>query len=739
MIEVQREKGNFITKKHLKLIRVLLLSFVMLCPVFSNATTQKTLIKDSIDWVNQFMLDVIKSQKQRRDVVFTKEAYIKNRLILDQGPKRMFGRTINYYSNINTNQLVWLNESYSQLHFSKKDGYKEQVNATKSYGKYPSWEFKSAAQLSLNFSENFIKFESLSDKNFVSPLAQNAFNFYEYKLIAKDNEQIVIQVVPKHRFSPTFEGQLVFNINSCQLAHLDLKITGDKGINFIDTLQVVQEYPKDGKIPAYTLLKYKGAVLKFYFSGSSQAVFTDEKSPSKFYQNFRKQEVVKDDSSAYRPRLLKANRKIPLTVQERLASNYQDSINGKRKGNSIIDSLERLNSRVGILPLLFTEKEWTNERRGLAIVFEPIAPAFFFNTVEGFGLSYGVSFLKFAKNNTSWSVTPRLRYGFENRELNSDLSASWYYKPKKRGTLNFSIGSTYSDLNPNGTLTTLQNTLNTLFFEQNFMKLYRKEYISTGVGRELVGNLYFSFGAEVSKNYSVSNTQGFVFRDIKYRNYSSNNPIDPALEDKLFPAYTSFFINSSLIYTLKQPYITKDKIKIYNLPLGPRFVLTYKRGIPNMFHSSSDYNYVELEIQHEKLNMGLWGYGSYSVSAGKFINRKRAYYPEWRHFSGNLALIFNPGLRSFHLLDFYTYSTDQYFFEGHFEHNFNQYFSNRVPQLRKLKLQELVGGGYLYQPEKGNYLEIYAGLKRLVFRADYAVSFNDSGLLNHGFKISYNF
>ncbi len=685
------------------------------------------------------MTDVIKSQKQRRDLSFTKDTYIKNRLVLDKGPKRMFGRSIKYHSNINTNQLVWLNESYSQLNFNKKGGYKEQVNATKSYGKYPSWEFKSAAQLSLNFSENFIKFESLSDKNFVSPLAQNAFNFYEYKLVARDDEQIVIQVIPKHRFSPTFAGQLTFNINSCQITHLDLRISGDKGINFIDTLQVVQEYHKDGIVPSYTLLKYKGDVMKFFFSGSSQAVFTEEKTPSKFYEDFRKQEVVKDDSSAFRSTLLKTNRKIPLTLQERLSYDYQDSINNRRKREPVLDSLGRLNSRIKFLPLLFTEKQWTNEKKAFAIIFEPIVPAFFFNTVEGFGLSYGMSFLKFGKNNKSLSITPRLRYGFDNQELNSDISASWYYKPKKRGTLNFSIGSTYLDLNPNGSLSTLQNTLNTLFFEQNFMKLYRKEYISTGIGRELVGNLYLSVGTEVSKNYSVTNTRDYRFRDIKYRNFSSNNPIDPALEDKLFPVYTSFFINSSLIYTLKQPYITKDKIKIYKLPLGPRFILTYKRGLPNVLHSTSDYQYIEAEIQHEKLDMGLWGYGSYSIAGGKFFNRKNAYYPEWRHFSGNLALIFNPGLRSFHLLDFYTYSTNQYFFEGHFEHNFNQFFSNRVPQLRKLKLQELIGGGYLYQPEKGNYMELYVGLKRLIFRADYAVSFNDMGILNHGFKISYNF
>ncbi len=735
----RRVKHKFIVKKYPTLGWVLLSYLLLLCPTFSQATNYQT-TKDSTDWVNQFMADVIKSQKQRRNLPFTKEGYIKNKLTLDEGPERMFGKSIRYYGNINKNQLVWLNESYSHLHFDKKTGYKEKVNATKSYGKYPSWEFKSAAQLSLNFSENLVKFESLSDKSFVSPLAQNAFEYYNYQLIHKDSVQITIQVSPKRKFSPTFTGQLVFDINSCQLKHLDLKISGDKGINFIDTLQIIQDYqPEEDFVPNYTLLKYTGDVLKFFFSGSSQAVFSEKKVSTDFYDEFRKNETVRDDSSAFHSALLKANRKVPLTLQERLSYQYQDSINRYQKNKSPIDSIEKLSSRIKILPLLFSDKEWVSKNKRSAIVFDPIIPAFFFNTVEGFGVNYGLSFLKFNEDNISWSVTPRVRYGFENEELNSDLSVSWYYKPKKRGTLNFSTGNTYLDLNPNGSISTLQNTLSTLFFEQNFMKLYRKEYVSAGIGRELVGNLYLSVGTELANNYSVTNTQDFVFRDIKERNFSSNNPITPALEDKLFPDYTSFFINSSLIYTLKQPYITKDKIKIYKLPLGPRFILTYKKGIPNVASSSSDYNYLEAEIQHEKLDTGLWGYGSYSIAAGKFFNSKSNYYPEWRHFSGNLSLIFNPSLRSFHLLDFYTYSTNQYFIEGHLEHNFNQFFSNRIPQLRKLKIQELIGGGYLYQPEKGNYFEVYAGLKRLIFRADYAVSFNEFGVLNHGIKISYNF
>ncbi|HET8827802.1 MAG TPA: DUF5686 family protein, partial [Pelobium sp.] len=654
MIKSRSVKLKFILIKQSILGRVLLLYLLFLCSSFSKASGhQHTLTQDSVDWVNQFIADVIKSQKQRNDLSFTKEAYIKNRLILDEGREKIFGKRIKYHGNISTNQLVWLNESYSQLHFSKKGGFKEKVNATKSYGKYPSWEFKSAAQLSINFSDNLVKFESLSDKSFVSPLAQNAFDFYDYQLIKKDSVQLTVKVNPRRKYSPTFEGWLVFNINTCKLKHLDLKISGDKGINFIDTLQIVQDYHNgDDVVPAYTILKYNGDVLKFFFSGSSQAVFTDGKASSHFYESFKKQEVVKDDSSAFRSGVLKANRKIPLNLRERLSYAYQDSINRERKDKSVIDSLDQLAPRLKILPLLFSDKIINSQNKKRAIIFDPIVPAFFFNTVEGFGISYGLSFLKFDENNINWSVTPRLRYGFENKELNSDLSVSWYYKPKKRGTLNFSIGNTYLDLNPNGSLSTLQNTLNTLLFEQNFMKLYRKEYVSAGIGRELVGNLYFSVGTELANNYSVTNTQDFVFRDIKERNFSSNNPIAPALEDKLFPDYTSFFINSSLIYTINQPYITKDKIKIYKLPLGPRFIATYKKGIPNVFDSDSEYNYLEAEIQHEKLDMGLWGYGSYSVVAGKFFNNKSNFYPEWRHFSGNLALIFKPGLRSFHLLDF---------------------------------------------------------------------------------------
>jgi hypothetical protein len=104
-------------------------------------------------------------------------------------------------------------------------------------------------------------------------------------------------------------------------------------------------------------------------------------------------------------------------------------------------------------------------------------PAFFYNTIEGLGINYGVDFIRYGQSNKYWSINPRIRYGFSNKELNSDLSLSRFFDPKRRGLWNISFGSTYQDLNPNGSLNSLQNSINTLLFEQNFMKLYRKKYV----------------------------------------------------------------------------------------------------------------------------------------------------------------------------------------------------------------------------------------------------------------------
>ena len=88
-------------------------------------------------------------------------------------------------------------------------------------------------------------------------------------------------------------------------------------------------------------------------------------------------------------------------------------------------------------------------------------------------------------------------------------------------------------------------------------------------------------------------------------------------------------------------------------------------------------------------------------------------------------------------LDFYQFSTNQQYFEAHLEHNFAGFFTNKVPLLRKAKLEEFIGGGYLSSPEKRNYKEFYFGFQRLVLRASYGFAYDGARKLTQGFRIAY--
>ena len=148
---------------------------------------------------------------------------------------------------------------------------------------------------------------------------------------------------------------------------------------------------------------------------------------------------------------------------------------------------------------------------------------------------------------------------------------------------------------------------------------------------------------------------------------------------------------------------------------------------------------MSLEVSQNRISAGLWGYSSFVVGVGKFINNNTVYYPEEKHFRGNNSLLGQPNLRKFLFLDFYLFSTNRQYVEAHFEHNFSGLLTNKVPMLRKLKLEELVGVSYLSQPIKRNYTEFYFGLQRLIFKATYGFAYDGNKKVNHGFRLFYGF
>jgi hypothetical protein len=169
----------------------------------------------------------------------------------------------------------------------------------------------------------------------------------------------------------------------------------------------------------------------------------------------------------------------------------------------------------------------------------------------------------------------------------------------------------------------------------------------------------------------------------------------------------------------------------------PTIGLNYVKGIKTIFGSDVDYDMLSADITKSDINMGIYGKTTFYVGAGKFLNSKSVFFTDDKHFAGNQLQVYDVRPNSFLLLDYYKYSTSAQYLEGHLEHNFSGFITNKIPLIRKLKLQEIVDVNYLATPALKGYTELGFGLQYLAFRAMYGISYNDGSHLSNGIRVGF--
>lgn len=693
----------------------------------------------------------IKERKSHLNEVksFSCDVYIKGVQRLKGAPKKFFGQDIQKVLELDTNRkgIIYLSESQSKFNFSRPNNIHEEMISSKVAGRNNAFSFNKASDLIINFYDNYLLENKLSARGFISPIADNALFYYKYKLLGEstENGELIhkIQVIPRRENDPVFRGIIYIIDNSWRIYNTDLFLTKNAGINFIDTLNINQQFTrvKEVYMPTSINFQFAGNVLGFKIAGYYVGVYSNYNIDPKFSKNFFSGEILKvtemvnKKDSAYWVN----NRPIPLTEDEKINYVKKDSIAKLKESKKYLDSLEKDNNKFGIGKLLLRGHSINDRYDKEYWYFDPVLRAIFYNTVEGFAIKYGVTYRKTFENRRSYSIRPELRYGFANKKLTGSLTGSYYYNPLKSASVGASFGNGIFDLNNLGSMTALGNSINSLFYEKNFPKFYEKSFANINTTRELATGLQGSIGVDYSRNKNLTNSSNFKFIDAKDREFTSNNPFNPAEEKPLFPTYNSFSATASLTYTIGQKYITRPDGKFYTESKYPRITVLYKKGFNNVLSSDIDYDFVKAEVFQERIGLGLVGYTSFLAGVGKFLNNKKMYYPDFKHFSGNISTIFPPNIRKFQYLDFYQFSTNQQYFEAHLEHNFAGFFMNKIPLLRKAKLEEFIGGGYLSSPEKRNYKEFYFGLQRLVLRASYGFAYDGGRKLTQGFRISYGF
>ena len=117
--------------------------------------------------------------------------------------------------------------------------------------------------------------------------------------------------------------------------------------------------------------------------------------------------------------------------------------------------------------------------------------------------------------------------------------------------------------------------------------------------------------------------------------------------------------------------------------------LNYEKGFGSTV-SGYDYDFFKLNIR-QNLNLSRFGELGYSLHGGFFIDADEI--SDFKHFNGNQTRVGTGQnyLDKFNLLSYYERSTNETLAEIHLEHNFEGFVMNRIPLLKLLKSNLIIG------------------------------------------------
>lgn len=682
---------------------------------------------------------------------YTCGVYIKGLQKLLSAPKKFMGADINQIGkelglDSNRRGIVYLSESESKLSYKYPDQLHEEMISSKFSGSNQMFSFNRASDAKVNFYENFQDWGGLSNRPLVSPISDNALFYYKYKLMGTSTENGVlinkIKVTPKRGHDPCFDGYIYIIDGSWRIYALDLYVTSRANINFVDTLRISQQFmPVDSNkwVQSSNKFEFEGGLFGFRLRGYFISVYKDyDLNPTFQKHEFNEllhipPKVAKNDTNYWNQ-----ERPIPLTQEERTDYQKKEKLAAKRESKAYLDSLDKTTNKVKPVGLLLTGVNIIDRYKREFYHFDPLVSSILYNTVEGPVLNYGFNFRK-----ESDTVTHRrmgfganVKYGFSDHLFNANANA---LLPVGNYYLNLTGGSDVVDLNGHDPISSFINSYYTLFERENYEKLYQKKFASASLSGRITGGWQASAMVEWADRKWLPNATPYSFFHPDNHQFTSNNPLNPAQDVSLFPENESFKMVLRTTYDFSNKYETYPFGRRYLPSDYPTIGITFTKGFKDILGSDVDYDLLSADISKDDISLGMYGKTSFYIGAGKFLNANSLYYPDFKQFSGNEVLFYKSGINSFLLLDYYRFSTSTEYIEGHLEHNLSGFIINKIPILRKSKLQEIIDFNYLSTPELHNYMELGFGLQYLNIRLMYGESINSGSNTRNGVRLGVSF
>lgn len=623
-----------------------------------------------------------------------------------------------------------LNETIALLYYEKPAKYKESVIAENPYQiKWPREMYYISMNMSEGTSFHTNGYEYSNPYNLINNAATADFNFYKSTLIQPsicikpllsplasgsalsykyDYEGVVyeegkkyykIKITPIFPADALYSGYIVVQDSSWSLHAVDLAINPDV-LLYCKNFRIQQSYKllSPGiSVPEKSVFTFTIKEGNRTIQGSTEIIYSDysinQKIPSQTFTSEIKeyQENALDKDSVwwtqYRPN--------SLTDNEYKFDRKIDSLSAYYNSDEYIFKTDSTVNHIDIWNVVYEGITHVNRNKQTMVFITPLLMQVNPFGIGGYRHNLGVVYAKRFSNDFLFETEQNINFGFANSDIRGKAGFGLTYVPKKSVRTFIRFGDYYSMVNTNASISSIISRSN--YARTKTASISQRMELING----LFGELTFTYSDQTPiNNMKMDPWSNEIFGEI-------NKPLE-------FTRYIKSELQLELVYKPFQKYVMKKNRKIILGSSWPELSFMWRKGIPHIFNSEVNFDYVEAGIRDE-MKLARWGRFSWQVLGGSFVNKKNLKLLEYKYFRGSDKIFFSSPVRSLQLLG-PTLSSSSAFFQFNCIHHFEGSITDKIPFMSRLKLGLAVGGGGLWMEENSfRHGEVFGGIER-VFR-----------------------
>lgn len=554
-------------------------------------------------------------------------------------------------------------------------------------------------EATFDFLDNLLIIPRLGDRSFVSPFHSTSWQLtYKYKLEEKyyENGRVHyrISVRPRNSQGALFRGEMVIVDGEWAIKSVKFKVM-PSSLVYYAAFELTQEFQKvDDQYWALKEESYLYSIKegKRHLYGST---FTSHSNPQwnlTYPRSFFRNELIRVEKEAFEQdsSSWEALRPMALSEEETEFVDTQDSIMAFRSSAEYLREQDSIFNRLGILDFLFNGIAYRDRARKMRYRMDAFTEQLQPFGVGGYRHQLGGSIRKTFQRGTQLYVRGQVDYGFNNQDIKGNGRVRFTYAPRRFASAYIRGGDVYNLVNNFDRFVSILS-------RSNFIN---KRFIGFGHRIEVINGLYLSVGVDFADRRAIDQLDLAEWTEDLFGELNTPRVFDP---------YKEFITQIKLTYTPGQRYYMEPYRKVLRGSDWPTFTVLYKKAIPDVFQSDLNYDYLSLQIEHE-IRLATLGFARYKVYGGTFLQANNIRFTDFRFIRGSDPYFFVHPLLAFNLLG-PTISTQNAFLEGHYHHDFAGTLLDKVPLIKRTKLELTAGIGTLLV-EDGNFFhtEAYVGL-----------------------------